>query len=313
MVIFETNVPLSQYTNYEIGGPAKRFAEIKNKEEFTEALKVFRAVFSKEEEKPFILGGGTNLLCSDKGYDGTVIKISILGIKETGEGIILIGAGTSMQEVVDFATDRSYSGIEWASGLPGSFGGAVRGNAGAFGGEMKDSVSSVKSIAISDSEEISRTNDGNLFGYRNSIYKQSGKEAIMCGEIRLAKGDKKKIEETAAINKQYRKDHQPLEFPSAGSTFKNVDVKNIDPETAKMFTSVIKTDPFPVVPVAHLISEAGLKGVRIGGAQISEKHPNFFINTGGAKAEDVVALIELAKKAVMDKFGIVIEPEIQIV
>ncbi len=313
MIIFETNVPLSQYTNYQIGGPAKRFAEVHNESELAEALKIFRANFSNEEERPFILGGGTNLLCSDSGYDGTIIKIAIEGIAETEEGMIVAGAGTNMADIVDFATDRGYSGIEWAGGLPGTFGGAIRGNAGAFRGEMKDSVYSVRSMTLDDSESISRNNEGCAFGYRMSLYKQSAEEAIIGATICLTKGDKKQIEELVATNAKYRKDHQPLEFPSAGSTFKNVDVRNIDSETAERFISVIKTDPFPVIPVAYLLSEAGLKGVTIGGAQISEKHPNFFINKGGAKAEDILALVSLAKKEVMNKFGIEIEPEIQII
>jgi len=180
---------------------------------------------------------------------------------------------------------------------------------------MKDCVTSVKSVAIQNCEKIiERQNNGEIFGYRTSVFKSVAQnEIIVSGEIKLAPGNAMDIQTKIQSHLNYRKEKQPLEWPSAGSTFKNVAVSKITQEQLQEWNSVIKTDLFPVVPVAFLISTAGLQGTNIGGAMISKKHSNFFINTGNAKASDVKALIDFTKKTIQEKLGIEIEEEIQIV
>ena len=309
-----TDVPLSEHTTYKIGGPARFFAEAKEEKEIAEIIEKYGAN-ADGGKKIFILGGGANVLFSDKGYDGLVLKISFLKMEIAGENTIRAGAGAKLIDVVKFSADHDLSGFEWAAGIPGYFGGAIRGNAGAFGGEIKDALVSVRSIRIEEPEKtIERENDGKIFGYRTSIFKKAAKdEIILSADIRLSPGKEEDIRKKMELNMEYRKERQPLEWPSAGSTFKNVDVSKLTENQKKELEAAIKTDPMPVIPAAFLIAQSGLKGKKIGGAQISEKHPNFFINTGNAKAEDVKELIKLTKKTVKKKFGIEMEEEIQIV
>lgn len=309
-----TDVPLSEHTTYKIGGPARFFAEAKEEKEIAEIIEKYGAN-ADGGKKIFILGGGANVLFSDKGYDGLVLKISFSKMEIAGENTIRAGAGAKLIDVVKFSADHDLSGFEWAAGIPGYFGGAIRGNAGAFGGEIKDALVSVRSIRIEEPEKtIERENDGKIFGYRTSIFKKAAKdEIILSADIRLSPGKEEDIRKKMELNMEYRKERQPLEWPSAGSTFKNVDVSKLTENQKKELEAAIKTDPMPVIPAAFLIAQSGLKGKKIGGAQISEKHPNFFINTGNAKAEDVKELIKLTKKTVKKKFGIEMEEEIQIV
>lgn len=314
MTVLLQNIPLADYTTYKIGGPAKYFAEVKNKEDIVDVLNEYKD-YSSINKKIFILGGGANTLFSDEGYDGLVLKISMADIVMGDDNTICIGAGAKLQDILCFAAERNLTGIEWAAGIPGSFGGAIRGNAGAFGKEMKDCVISVKSVAIQNCDKIiERQNNGEVFGYRASVFKSVAQnEIIVSGEIKLTLGNATEIQAKIQSHLDYRKEKQPLEWPSAGSVFKNVDVSKITQEQLQKWKDVIKTDPFPVIPVALLILGAGLKGKTIGGAMISEKHSNFFINTGNAKASDVKALIDFTKKTIQEKFGITIEEEIQIV
>ena len=314
MTVLLQNVPLADYTTYKIGGPARFFAEVKNEEDIVVVLNEYKNC-SSINKKIFILGGGGNTLFADEGYDGLVLKMSMTDIAMSGDNTICVGAGASLQDILSFATECNLTGVEWMAGIPGSFGGAIRGNAGAFGEEMKDCVTSVKSVAIQNCEKIiERQNNGEIFGYRTSVFKSVAQnEIIVSGEIKLAPGNAMDIQTKIQSHLNYRKEKQPLEWPSAGSTFKNVAVSKITQEQLQEWNSVIKTDLFPVVPVAFLISTAGLQGTNIGGAMISKKHSNFFINTGNAKASDVKALIDFTKKTIQEKLGIEIEEEIQIV
>jgi len=311
---FLTDVPMSEYTTYKIGGPAKYFAEALNKADIANILDAYNKRIPGDK-KTFILGGGANVLFPDEPYNGLVLKISISGIELLPDNILRIGAGAKLADVVQFAAEHNLSGIEWAAGIPGSFGGAIRGNAGAFGGEIKDSVLSVTSVDRKDiSNPIIRKNSGDLFGYRTSAFKLSAKEEIIIeAEIKLVPGRTGEIREKMDKNIKTRKERQPVEWPSAGSIFKNIDVSKITETQKKEWASLIKLDPIPVLPVAFLLSEAGLKGETEGGIQISEKHPNFFINIGEGKSRDVKKLITLAKKKVKEKFEIKLEEEIQIV
>ncbi|MDO8467301.1 MAG: UDP-N-acetylmuramate dehydrogenase [bacterium] len=305
---FQENVSLKEYSNYKIGGPARYFFAPKTVDELTEAVKKARV----EKLKIFILGGGTNLIINDAGFEGLVIKPEIGGLRREGN-LILAGAGVLMADLLNFAIENSLSGFEWAGGLPGTVGGAVRGNAGAFGGETKDNIKEVVSLDIRDAEPnlTKRNREACQFGYRNSVFKiNDGHEIVLEAEFELTPGDSAEIKKLIDEKIKYRQDRQPLEYPNIGSIFKNVDVHKASAEVVEACKAVIKTDPFPVIPTAHLINEAGLKNQQIGQAMVSPKHPNFIINLGGATAEDVKALIKVVKSTVKEKFGVDLEEEV---
>jgi len=253
---FRKNVPLKNYTTFKIGGPAKYFFEAKRKEELIEAIKL-----AKKLELPFfILGGGSNLLVSDKGFDGLVIKF-----------------GQPLSSYVS-------KGLEWAVGIPGTVQGAVYSNAGAFKKSMKDVVKEVE-IFDTKTEKIKNFKSKDCkFGYRDSIFKKNKNLIILSIKIKSKKSNRKKIKQYL----DYRKKTQPLNFPSAGSIFKN----------PRGFFA------------ADLIERCGLRGKRIGKVKISEKHANFIVNLRNGKAKDVKKLIKLAKQKVKSKFGIVLKEEI---
>ncbi len=337
--MFQEKISLKNHSHYKIGGPARYFFEAKNTEDIIKALDKWRLLAPSQIRGAnlgsgvFILGAGTNVLFSDEGFGGAIIKIknSKLEIKEDApeEKIVKVDAGLPMAELVEFSLEKGFSGLEWAAGLPGTLGGAIRGNAGSFGGEMKDVVKEVISFDLSKpgGEFIKRSSLDSNFDYRSSIFKLDRKnEIIVEALLVLKKGDKKSIREIIEKNINYRKENQPLDYPSIGSIFKNVplaqinaDYTQIDAENIRInqrknprisAAFPIKSDPFPVIPAAYLISEAGLKGVSHGGAMISPKHPNFIVNVLNASSDDVENLIRLAKKQVKKKFDVGLEEEI---
>lgn len=305
----QENVLLAQHCNYKIGGPARYFCDATTEEEIRSAI-----LFAREKRVPiFILGSGTNLLFADEGYNGLVLKPNLQKLAAIG-GIVEVGAGALVSDLLNFIISHSLSGLEWSGGLPGTVGGAVRGNAGAFKGEIKDRIVSVDSLEIDNLEKISRDNSACRFGYRSSIYKEKcGKEIILSAQIRLEKGDSDKIAAGIQEKINYRLQRHPMEFPNTGSTFKNVDLNLVPARFREAFAKVVKLDPFPVIPTAFLITEAGLKGTRSGGAMVSPKHANFIINADNAKSADVKALVAIVKQRVFNKFEIHLEEEIQIV
>ncbi len=308
MIEFQKDTNLSGYSNYRIGGPAKFFFEAKNAEETTAAVEL-----AKDRGLGFfVLGGGTNLLVSESGFDGLVLKPKISFLEADGE-FIRAGAGVLMSDLLDFAAHSGLSGLEWAGGLPGTFGGAIRGNAGAFGGEIKDVVAAVESFDAKNLKRITRKNSDCNFAYRSSIFKEkSGEEIVLSATLALRKGDPKKIAAAVQEKINYRLARHPMEYPNIGSIFKNVDLKKVPQKLHSQLAKVIKVDPFPVVPTAYLISETGLKGVSFGGAMVSPKHPNFIVNVLDATFSDVIQLMDLVKTKVDKKFGIKLEEEVQL-
>jgi UDP-N-acetylmuramate dehydrogenase len=309
MVTFKEQVSLSQFSNYKIGGPARYFFEAKTEHEVRDAL----ALAKKLKLKVFVLGGGTNLLIDDKGFDGLVLKPAITFLKSKG-ATIEVGAGVLMKDLLLYATKKKLSGLEWAGGLPGTVGGAVRGNAGAFQGDMQQTVATVTAIDIESGKKIVHTKKECRFGYRSSIFKvKQKKEIVVSATLALEKGDAKTIKSAIEEKIRYRKERHPIEYPNIGSIFKNVNLKTVPVKARTCLKKVIKTDPFPVVPTAYLISEAALRGVSFGGAMISPKHPNFIVNVLDASASDVHTLVALVKKEVYKKFRIHLEEEVEIV
>jgi UDP-N-acetylmuramate dehydrogenase len=319
---FRENVPLSKFSHYKIGGPARFFFDAKSTAEVRWAVKEAK----KQKLAVFVLGGGTNVLISDDGFDGLVLRVALKDIKTKGT-TVTVGAGVMMADLLKVVLAHSLAGLEWAGGLPGAVGGAVRGNAGCFGGETKDSVVSVTSFDIKKMTLVTRTARACAFGYRESVFKKkSGTEIILSVTFALAKGNKKEIAKVIKERIAYRNERHPLEHPNIGSIFKNVPLRAVRSKESVQYKKAlrdaalvlrdarlgVKTDPFPVISAARLIAESGLRGVSTGGAMISPKHPNFIVNVLDARSSDVRNLITLTKAEVRKRFGIPLEEEVQL-
>lgn len=304
----DSHIILKEYSSYRIGGAARFFTHAADADSLWSAI-----AYARARALPyFILGEGTNVLFSDGGFDGVVIRPAMRFL-EANCAVVRAGSGASMAALLAYAAERGLAGLEWAGGLPGTVGGAVRGNAGAFGGETKDRIIEVVSLDISGSAPkiIKRGKAQCAFSYRNSIFKiNDGKEIILEATFALCKGDAKAIRSAAEEKMRYRKERHPMEYPNIGSIFKNVPVERFKEEHRGAFAQAIKTDPFPVVPAAYLIAEAGMRGMKIGGAMVSEKHPNFIVNISSARAREVHELIDAVTGAVQKKYGVTLEEEI---
>lgn len=306
MLDLKKNVVLAPYTNFKVGGPADLFFEAKTKEEILEALE-----WAKENNTLiYILGDGTNLIVSDKGFRGLILKIGNKGIEFVSDYKARVEAGTLMPDLVSELANKSFKGLAWAGGLPGSFGAAVRGNAGAFGGEMKDSIFEVEAINFQTLEIKKFSNNECNFDYRMSIFKTDN-WLVLSAILQLKQGNKEELLNEIEEHKAYRKAKHPIEFPNAGSIFKNCPTDWFKPGVFEQVKSHIKTDPFAVVPTAFLLDQCELKGAIVGGAKISEKHPNFIVNFNNAQAKDILDLIALMKQKVLEKFGVKLQEEVQ--
>ena len=305
---FQENIALKNYTTYKIGGLAKYFFIAKTKEELIEALKQAK----QQELSVFILGGGSNLLISDEGFKGLVIKIDISGV-DLMENKVIVGAGENASNLSHDFAKKGLSGLEWTSGMPGSIGGAIYGNAQAFGGKTSHIVESVEAVNKKTLEIKKFSNKECQFSLKNSLFKQNKDLIIVSAVLELKRQDAKEIEDKIKEFLDYRKTHHPLNFPSAGSTFVNPEIVIKDKKILEKFPELVEHNKKGVIPVGYMVEKCGLSGKKIGNAQISEKHANFIINLGGAKAEDVLALINLVKSEVKKTFGISIETEVQLV
>jgi len=302
------NVILKNYTTFQIGGPAQYFFIAKTKQDLIKAIQA-----AKKNNLPFfILGGGSNLLVSDKGFNGLIIKFQVSSFRFQ-ENIVYSEAGTTLGELVNASVRKGLSGLEWAVGIPGTVGGAIYGNAGAFGKSMGEIIKSVeildvgkinppKSRPFSKRAGLRRVKKQDCrFNYRDSIFKHKKNLIILSATLQLKNGDRKEIEKKIKKNLEQRKETQPLNFPSAGSVFKN-------PSPAQISKKFVAGKSFSA---GELIEKCGLKGKRAGRVKISEKHANFIINLGKGQAKDVIRLINLVKKKVKKKFGIELEEEIE--
>ncbi len=282
----QENVPLSSYTSFRIGGPARWFAEPGS---VSEAAAVIRILY--EENVPFeLLGNGTNVLAADAGYDGVIVHFGtgLRDIRVEGN-TIEAEAGALLSQIAAAAASHSLAGFEFASGIPGSFGGACLMNAGAYGGEMKDVLTAV-TVIRADGSLRDLSEDEFTLRYRGSSFSDCG-DIILSGRIRLSEGSEEEIRAKMDDLNGRRRDKQPLNYPSAGSTFKR-------PEGYF---------------AGKLIADAGLKGCRVGGAEVSEKHAGFIINRGGASAADVRELIALVQERVEREYGVKLEPEVRMI
>ncbi|MFA6850760.1 MAG: UDP-N-acetylmuramate dehydrogenase [Selenomonadaceae bacterium] len=278
------NEPMSRHTTFKIGGPADCLI-------FPASMDEVKNVFDllHEYEIPFtVLGNGSNVLVLDKGIRGATVKFnSPMSYIYNENEHIFVGAGAPLKDVSQYAAKCSLTGMEFAVGIPGSIGGAVFMNAGAYDGEIKNIVRSVKAVTV-NGEIVKYSAEQLAFGYRHSIFQENG-YAICEVEIVLKEGQPEEIKEKMDGLTKRRESRQPLEMPSAGSTFKR-------PQGYFAGT---------------LIEESGLKGFKVGGAQISLKHAGFVVNAGGATAEDVLKLIKEVQKRVYERHGIKLFPEVR--
>lgn len=282
------NEPMSKHTSFKIGGPAECFIIIDNIDDLKEILS-----FVKKNKIPLtVVGNGSNLLVLDNGIKGITVCIKLEGIdlKEENESYVLkVASGEKIGKVARMMCSKEISALEELLGIPGTIGGAIKMNAGAHGKEMKDIVTKVTCMDY-DGNIKEFSNEEMKFEYRKSMLKEE-KYIVLEVEIKLQKGNKEEIQDKIEKYSKYRKEKQPMEYPSAGSTFK----RGEDFITAK------------------LIDDAGLKGYSIGGAEVSTKHSGFIINKENATAKDVLNLVEYVKDEVFKKFGKVIELEIEVV
>lgn len=300
------NVLMAEQTTFKIGGRAKYFFVAKNLEQLSKSIKT-----AKQLKLPFfIMCGGSNLLVSDNGYKGLVIKMGNDNI-EVKNNNISADAGVLLKKVARLAANSSLTGLEWAEGIPGSIGGAVYGNVGAFGSTMAGNVKSVKVLDIKSLKINNFSRKDCRFNNKDSIFKTNKNLIILSVILEVKVGDKDEIAKEVKRFADYRKANHPLNFPSAGCIFKNYTKKITDKDLLKKYPELNEFNKGSRIPTSYLIEKAGVKGKKIGGAQVSEKHANFIINIGGAKSKDVLRLIKLIKEKVKRKFSIKLEEEVQ--
>jgi UDP-N-acetylmuramate dehydrogenase len=282
---FLRNEALKKYTSFRIGGPADYFCSPKDEQDLAEALR-----FAREKKIPVaIMGAGTNLLALDKGFRGLVVKLAggFGRIKVKGRTIVA-GAGVPLPQLVKISEKKGLSGLEFLAGIPGTVGGAVVMNAGAWGKEMSDHVTRVR-VLDGKGKEKAVSNKGLNFGYRKSALQKSG-EIVIEAVFRLRKGKVGAIKRKIRIYLEKRKAKQPLGIPNAGSIFKNPKGRF----------------------AGEMVEMAACKGMRVGDAQVSTKHANFIVNLGDAKAREVIKLISRIQSIVKKKFKIELVPELKV-
>jgi UDP-N-acetylmuramate dehydrogenase len=279
------NEPMKNHTSFKVGGPADLFLMPQSRAELQAVLEI-----CKESQNPlYIMGNGSNLIVRDKGYSGIIINTKALNQVETVGETLIAEPGISLKDLANVALKEKLTGLEFASGIPGSLGGAVTMNAGAYDGEMKGIIKNITVITEDGSLKTIPADQCN-FGYRSSILQQHH-WVLVSVELGLKNGDYQQIEAKMLDLNDQRQSKQPLEYPSAGSTFRR--------------------------PVGYyagkLVQDAGFRGYAIGGAQVSEKHSGFVINKGGATAADILNLIAAIQSAVKDQFDVDLKTEVIVI
>ncbi len=282
-ILFTVNEPMAKHTSFQIGGPADWFVCPSGKEQ----LKIAVEIIKNAGIPYFVLGNGSNLLVSDKGIRGVVLHPQLNDITVCGQ-TMRCGSGVKLSRAAKEAAKNSLAGLAFAAGIPGSMGGAVRMNAGAYGGEMADVVVRTEYLDPASMEFFTVSGEQHGFSYRHSMFCGDEGYIICASELALRPGQKREILSQMEELAKRRREKQPVSLPSGGSTFKR----------PKGYFA------------AALIDQAGLRGKRVGGAQVSEKHTGFIVNTGGATAQDVKELMELVRQEVKNKFGVLLEDEI---
>jgi UDP-N-acetylmuramate dehydrogenase len=304
---FLADEPLKNHTTFQIGGPARYYVELSQTENLMRVLKI-----AKENKLKYLfLGGGSNLLVSDQGFDGLIIKIRPAEL-EFEDSRVTANSGCILAGLIIKCLENGLTGLEFAAGVPGTVGGAIKGNAGTYGEAMEKAVESVR--FIDENLQLKTFSKKECrFAYRHSIFKEHDEWLITSAVIKLKKGDvtasKKLIQERIG----YRMQSQPYGHPSAGCAFKNIIYSDEIADKLKSLGWEVspKFKEYKKIPTAYVIENLGLKGKTIGAAQISEKHANYIINLGGATADEVIQLISYIKQQVRDTLGIQLQEEIR--
>lgn len=313
------DVPLSEILWYKIGGKTRYLLEATTREDVKRALDF---IDKKNVKKIFVCGLGANLIFTDEYFDGAVIRI----VTEEPDmhiqnNYVTSFAGTILDNVITHAFDHSLSGLEWAGGLPGTVGAGVRGNVGAYGGEIKDSIVSAEVLEIIGSGfTVRNLNNSDLqFVYRGSIVKQKRNMIVLSATFQLQKGTSDEVKNSKNIyteHIEHRKARHPLEYPNCGSVFKNIKKPEQIAKVLEIYPDLknnVENKWYGKVAAAALIQRFGLQGYRVGNAQVSEKHALFIVNLGGAKAKDVLTIIDAIQEKFENTFGFTLEPEVEIV
>lgn len=310
-ITIRKNIPLAPYTVYKIGGPARFFIEASAKKEIIEA-----AAFVRAKRLPFfILGAGSNVLISDAGYNGVIIRIAG---GETGIDGSLFHAdpGVMMARAAHDAMRNELAGFEWAVGIPGTIGGSIRGNAGCFGGEMKDVIKSVEVFDAAKGTTYAISRKQCAFAYRDSIFKHHPEWVILSAVFELRKGNLEDIQKKTSAIAAERRRTQDIGTKSCGCIFKNFmwgEVRGDKERLLKCFPEFEQFRENETLPASFVIDQAGWKGKAIGRVRVSKKHANFFVNEGGASAEEAVMLISAVKNDIMKKYGLFLKEEMELV
>ena len=308
----KTDYSLAPLTTFKIGGPAKYYLETKDVEELQKVIK-----FCQDNDIDFkVIGGGSNLLVNDLGYQGLIIKYINRNI-DLVDDVFKVGSGVILLNFINHSLEKGYAGQESLAGIPGTIGGAIYGNAGAYGQAIGDLIKSVKIIDEDGNIKILSQEECN-FNYRQSVFSLL-KCIILDAEIVLKNKDNQEAKEIANHNIMIRAEKHPLNMPNSGSWFKNIALTNEVKEKLSQTLSEVegkdfdlsKFEKYQKIPAAFLIESAGLKGYQIGGAQMSEKHANFLVNKDNASAQDVVNLSNYVKEQVKEKYDIELEEEVQ--
>lgn len=309
MITIQEDIELKNFTTFRVGGKARYFTKAYSEEDIAEAIR-----WAKEKQVPvFVLGGGSNVLFSDKGWEGMVLKIENKEILNEEDGKLQVDAGTIFAHVVEFSRMHGFSGMEKLAGIPGTMGGAVRGNAGAFGMETKDSVQSVRAFNRETLVIHEYSKEECLFEYRSSFFKRHPEMIILSVKLSLQPGaDSDELGKIMNETVETRKRKHPQKLFCAGSFFINPVVPNesIREEFERDTGIKMKGD---MIPAGWLIDAVGLRGKEIGGAKVSDIHPNYLINTGVATAESIIILASIIKQRVRSELGIRLQEEVSMV
>lgn len=315
------NFPLSEIVYYRIGGKAKLLLEIQNSNDLLEALDFIQ----KNNIKNILcIGLGSNLLISDTYFDGVVLWFSKGDrslITQRSDGLVEAFASVVLDDLIQFTFSNNFIGLEWAGGLPSTIGAAIRGNVGAFGGEIKDSVQTVEFYEWNEHGFSRRKQTGSKcgFSYRNSIFKNNKNVIITNVMFKLSSGNNQELEKAREVYQshiEYRNTHHPMKYPSCGSVFKNITKKDevhIILSKWPDIKDLVEQKWHGKVSMGYVIKKLGFSGFQIGGAQVSETHANYIVNKQNAKFNDVVSIIEKIKERFFQEFGFYPEVEVEIV
>ncbi|MBI3485586.1 UDP-N-acetylmuramate dehydrogenase [Candidatus Daviesbacteria bacterium] len=302
---FEKNTTLSDLTTLKIGGPAKEFIVVKTEQELIDAIK-----YAKENNLNFlVIGSGSNLLVSDEGFNGLIIKNEVSGIEQNDQTLV-VKSGTILQDLLDFANEKGLAGLQKMTGIPGTLGGAIFGNAGAYGQTISDHIIQLTCLNPQTLKSITLNKESSEFNYRDSIFKKNH-FIILEVTFKLAQNDSHNLAKESQEILEKRLVKYPKDINCPGSFFKNIVVESLSKEILQKIPP--EKIVFGKIPAGALLEDVGAKGQKLGDIEIATYHANLFINKGDGKAADFYELAKTYYQKVKAKFGISLEPEVQLI